>query len=69
MDVHNDLFLSASLVGEAMLSMVSTVARNTGKTSFLHRAKVKAYAGRWSAGWGYNPKTLILTLTLTSLKR
>ncbi|XP_074611916.1 dystrophin-like isoform X1 [Acropora palmata] len=29
MDVHNDLFVSASLVGEAMLSIVSTVARNT----------------------------------------
>ena len=29
-DVHNDLFLSASLIGEAMQSMVTTVSRKTG---------------------------------------
>ncbi|KAM7444691.1 hypothetical protein ABFA07_006783 [Porites harrisoni] len=27
-DVHNDLFLSASLIGEAMQSMVNTVSRD-----------------------------------------
>ena len=30
-DVHNDLFLSASLIGEAMQSMVNTVSRDIGK--------------------------------------
>ncbi|CAH3036381.1 unnamed protein product [Porites lobata] len=29
-DVHNDLFLSASLIGEAMQSMVNTVSRDIG---------------------------------------
>ena len=30
-DVHNDLFLAASLIGEAMQSMVNTVSRDIGK--------------------------------------
>ena len=34
MDVHNDVFLSASLIGEAMQSMVNTVSRRTGKNIF-----------------------------------
>ena len=35
MDVHNDLFLSASLIGEAMQSMVTTVSRKTGNEQSL----------------------------------
>lgn len=35
MDVHNDLFLSASLIGEAMQSMVTTVSRKTGNEPSL----------------------------------
>ena len=35
MDVHNDLFLSASLIGEAMQSMVTTVSRKTGSEQSL----------------------------------
>ena len=39
-DVHNDLFLSASLIGEAMQSMVTTVSRKTGNEQlFKRRAK------------------------------
>jgi len=34
-DVHNDLFLSASLIGEAMQSMVTTVSRKTGNDQLL----------------------------------
>ena len=34
-DVHNDLFLSASLIGEAMQSMVTTVSRKTGNEQSL----------------------------------
>jgi len=37
--VHNDLFLSASLIGEAMQSMVNTVSRHTGKEQPLSNVK------------------------------
>ena len=29
-DVHNDLFLAAGLIGEALQSMVTTISRATG---------------------------------------
>lgn len=30
-DIHNDIFLTASMIGEAMQSMVTEMSRNAGK--------------------------------------
>ena len=30
-DIHNDIFLAASMIGEAMQSMVTEMSRNAGK--------------------------------------
>ena len=42
-DVHNDLFLSASLIGEAMQSMVTTVSRKTGNQQVLDILKQRLF--------------------------
>ena len=66
-DVHNDLFLSASLIGEAMQSMVTTVSRKTGNDQLLDILRRNPPDVRVTSGQKFSTK-IIYSVLQTSVR-